>query len=135
MAVKQGILIAIRENYQRIIVEGDSTMVTGVLQKLQQGTPWEKISQSWRTTALIEEVSQLVKHIQYLIPSHIRRKGNAAADYLANWGCQNVERPIDARPTDATWDVELHSLQLIVNKDLQPPDRGVQISGRHSSPW
>ena len=46
MAVKQGLLIAIRENYQRIIVEGDSAMVTGVIQKLQQGTPWEKISQS-----------------------------------------------------------------------------------------
>ena len=38
MAVKQGILIAIRENYQRLIVEGDSAMVTGVLCKLQQGS-------------------------------------------------------------------------------------------------
>lgn len=80
MAVKQGLLIEIKENYQRIIVEGDSTIVTGVLQKLQQGTPWKKISKSWRTATLIKEVSHLVQQIQYMIPSHIKRKGNAAAD-------------------------------------------------------
>ena len=84
MAVKQGLLIAIRENYQRLIVQGDSVMVTGILQKLQQGTPWEKISQSWRTAALIEEVRKLLNQIQCLLPSHIQRKGNGAADYLAN---------------------------------------------------
>ena len=126
MAVKQGLLIAIRETHQRIIVEGDSAMVTGVLQKLQKGTPWEKISQSWRTAGLIEEISQLVKRIQYLIPRHVRRKGNIAADYLPNWGCQNVDHPMEGRPTDPIWNVELHSLQLIVKKDLPPPDRGVQ---------
>ena len=120
MAVKQGILIATRENYHRIIVEGDSAMVTGVIQKLQQGTPWEKITQSWRTTALMEEVSKLLKKVHYILPSHIKRKGNAAADFLANWGSQNTERSIDACPRQAIWDVELHSLQLIVNKDLQP---------------
>lgn len=103
-------------------------MVTGILQKLQQGTQWEKISQSWRTAALIEELSQLVKHIQYLIPHHIRRKGNSAADYLANWGCENAESHIEGRPTDLIWTVELQSLQLIVEKDLQPPDRGVHMS-------
>jgi ribonuclease HI len=130
MAVKQGILIAIRENYHRIIVEGDSAMVTGVIQKLQQGNPWEKITQSWRIAALMEEVSQLLKQVQYLLPSHIKRKGNAATDFLANWGCQNTERFIDACPRQAIWDVELHSLQLIVNKDLQPPDRGEQLANR-----
>jgi len=128
IAVKHGILIAIRERYHRIIVEGDSAMVTGIIQKLQQGTPWEKITQSWRTAALIEEVSQLLKQVQYLIPSHIKRKGNEAADFLANWGCQNLERSIDASPHQVIWDVELHSLQIIVNKDLQPPDRGEQLT-------
>lgn len=46
MAVKQGLTIAIRENYQRVIVEGDSAMKTGILQKLQQGIHWDKISKS-----------------------------------------------------------------------------------------
>ena len=35
-AVKHGLMIAKRENYHRLIVEGDSEMVTGVLRKLQQ---------------------------------------------------------------------------------------------------
>ena len=72
----------------------------------------------------------MIKQIQYLIPSHIKRKGNATADYLANWGCQHPERSIDARPTEEIWDVELHSLQLIVGKDLQPPDQGDQLAAR-----
>ena len=69
-----------------------------------------------------------------MIPIHIRRKGNAAADYLANWGCKNPNRSIEARPIDAIWDVELYSLQLIVNKYLQrdpnqrSPDRGGQLA-------
>ena len=84
LAVKQGLKIAIREAYQRIIVEGDSAMVTEILKKLQKGTPWENISQSWRTASLIEEINHLVKRIEYLIPSHVLRKGNTAADYMAN---------------------------------------------------
>ena len=46
-AVQQGIIIAIRENYHKIIIEGDSALVTNILQKLQQGTTWEKITQSF----------------------------------------------------------------------------------------
>ena len=107
-------------------------MVTGILRKLQQGTPWEKITQSWRTTTLIQEVSQLMKQIQYLLPGHIRRKGNTVADYLANWGCQHPDWHIDCSPNEAIWNVELHSLQLIVSKDLQPLDRGGDLSGSAS---
>ena len=69
-----------------------------------------------------------VKRIEYIIPSHVLRKGNKAADYMANWGCQNVDRPIEGRPVDPIWDVELYSLQVIVNRDLQPPDRGDPLS-------
>ena len=137
IAVKQGLIIARRENWQRLIIEGDSELVTGILRKLQQGTPWEKITQIWRIAALILEVSQLMRHIQYLLPSHIQIKGNAAADYLANWGCQHPERPLDGRPMDAIWDVELHSLQLIVGKDLQPLDWGELFwqSGLRNDCW
>ena len=62
-----------------------------------------------------------------MVPQHIKRKGNAAADYLANWGCKNTERAIDARPIDAIWEVELHALQVIVDKD-KTPDRGEHLA-------
>lgn len=73
-----------------------------------------------------------MKQIQYMIPNHIKKKGNAAAEYLANWGCKQMESSIDGCPTDVVWEVEFHSLHLIVNKDLQPPDRGEHLAARIS---
>ena len=81
-----------------------------MLRKLQQWTQWEKISKSWRKTTLIQQIGSLIKQIQYLIPSHVRRTGNVAADYLANWGCHNVGRQLDVTPSARIWNVELHPL-------------------------
>ena len=61
-----------RENCQRIIVEGDFAMTIGIFNKLQQGTQWEKISKSWRTSRLIEEIVHLLRQIGYAIPNHVR---------------------------------------------------------------
>ena len=127
--VKQGLMIAKRENFQCLVVEGDSAMVIGVLKKLQQGTPWETISKIWRTTNLIREIGSLIQYIQYLIPSHVRRTGNEATDFLENWGSRNVYRQLDATPIDRTWDIELHPLQIIIDKylvDHETLDRGAQ---------
>ena len=116
--VKHGLMIAKRENYHRLIVEGDSTMVTGVLRKLQQGSSCEKISKSCRTANLIKEIGSLIQEIQYLIPLHVRRTCNEAVDYLANWGSRNARRQLDVTPSARTWDIELHSLQIIIDRDL-----------------
>ena len=43
----------------------------------------------------------LLKNIQYFIPNHIRRQGNEATDYFANWGYKNTDRSMEATPTDA----------------------------------
>ena len=92
-------------------------MVIGALSKLQQGTKWEKISKIWRTATLIQEICLLVNQIQYMISSHIGRKGNQDAYYLANWGCNNVNCPLNITPSNKIWDIELHSLQLILEHD------------------
>jgi len=52
-ALKQGLEIARRERIQKLVVEGDSTLVIDIVKKLQQGTHWEKISKSWRKTRLL----------------------------------------------------------------------------------
>ena len=83
MAVKQVLSIVVRENYHSIIVESDSTLVTGILRKIQQGTPWEKITKSWCKARLIQEINRVIHDIGYIIPLHIRRGGNRASDYLA----------------------------------------------------
>ena len=124
MAIKQGLTIAIWENYQRVLVEGDSAMTTGILQKLQQGSHWDKISQSWCTARLIQEIGQLLRQIGYVIPKHVRRGGNEAADCLANWSCKNEGQQLDINQRHQAWNVELQSLQIILEKDQEQPRSG-----------
>lgn len=83
-ALKKGLEIAIREKYQKLQVEGVSKMATEIVKKLQQGSQWEKISRSWRTASLVQEISKLTRQIDYILPKHVRRKGNATVDNLAN---------------------------------------------------
>jgi len=89
-ALKQGLEIARRGRFQKLVMEGDSTLVINIMKKLQQGTHWEKISKSWRTTRLVQEIGILVKGITYLISTHVPRLRNAAGDFLSNWVCGNM---------------------------------------------
>lgn len=132
MTVKQGLTIAVRENYHRVIVEGDSAMVTRVLQKLQQGTPWDKIRKSWRTARLIQQIGQIIPEISYVMPMHVRRGGNEAVDYLANWGYKNEGRKLDINQHHQAWNIELRSLQIILEKYKERAnnlDRGAMTRG------
>ena len=70
-ALKQGLEIARRENFQKIEVEGDSTLVIDIVKKLQQGTQWDKLIQSWRTIQLVQEIGHLIQEIDYIIPTHV----------------------------------------------------------------
>jgi len=40
-------------------------------------------------------LAELLKRIEYKIINHVRRKGNKAADLLANWGSKEQEGKID----------------------------------------
>ena len=44
--VKQGLEKANREQYNKLEIEGDSAMLTGVIRKLQQGVRWEHINKN-----------------------------------------------------------------------------------------
>ena len=117
MALKQGLIIAIREGYQRLVVEEDSAMAVGILKKLQQGNPWQKISKSWRIAKLVEDIGNLLRQVGLVICTHVRWEGNEAADYLANWACQNLTRNLDIDDSHKAWVVELYPLQCILDID------------------
>lgn len=91
MAVRQGLKIAIRNGYNNLEVEGDSQMAIHVTKKLNNGTSWDKVTQSWRTASLIQELEIILKRFEYMIIMHVRREGNRAANFLANWGSQELE--------------------------------------------
>jgi ribonuclease HI len=68
-ALNQGLLIAIKEGMQKLIVEGDSLIDICSLKKLIHGSAIGKISTSWRLEAGLEHLKQLLTSIDVVIPS------------------------------------------------------------------
>jgi len=84
-ALHQGLQIAVRNGYSNLEITGDSQIAVEMLKKLCNGRNWEKVSNSWRSAGIVQEIADLLPRIEYSVISHVRRKGNQAADYLANW--------------------------------------------------
>jgi len=85
----------VRNGYRNLEIEGDSHMVIEMLKKLNNGKNWEQIVVSWRTAGIVQELAELLRRIDYKIINHVRRKGNKAVDFLANWGSNDQENRID----------------------------------------
>lgn len=100
---RHGLRIAVRLGYKQVEVEGGSNLVINTLRKLNNGMPWDKLSKSWRTARLIQEIRELTQKLDYLVMKHVRREGNKATDFLVNKGCNqqhgSMERlwPIQSR--------------------------------------
>jgi len=86
MAVRQGLQIAIRNSYNNLEVEGDSQLVVQILKKLNNGASWDKVSKSWRTANLIQDLEIILKRFEYITIKHVRREANKITDFLENWG-------------------------------------------------
>jgi len=54
-ALRRGLEIAIREKYQKLLIEGDAKLVIDIVKHLQNGTLAEKMRRSWRMAWLVEE--------------------------------------------------------------------------------
>ena len=75
--------------YRNLEVEGDSSLDINIVAKLNSGTKWDKLSQSWRTTSLIEEIGEIIPKFDYIQVKHVRRDGNKGDYFLANRGCND----------------------------------------------
>lgn len=114
--MKRGLEIAIREEYNKLHIEGDAKLVVDIVKQLQQGTPVEKISSSWRTAWLVKEISKILKQLAYILPTHVRRKGNEPDDSLANWGCRNRGRSLDTSAVELMQTKEMANLKQLLEK-------------------
>lgn len=94
-AIHLGLRIAVRNNYMNLEIEGDSQITIGMLRKLKDGQRWDKVAKSWRTAAIIKDIEELLNRIDYKIINHVRRNGNKAADFLANWGSKEAKSSLD----------------------------------------
>ena len=81
-----GLQMAIQNNFQKLIVEGDSQVIIGLLGKILNGANPDSISPSWRLSHGLQIIVGLLHPNRAIIPSHIRRKVNQVADELANLG-------------------------------------------------
>lgn len=69
--VKHGILIARREWFIKLVIEGYSNLVIKVIKKSNHGNQWENISTSWRMESLFQKINEIIPYIDYIIPSHV----------------------------------------------------------------
>jgi ribonuclease HI len=87
-ALINGLQMASQNNYTKLIVEGDSQVIIGLLRRILHGVNPDNISPSWRLTYGLQIIVGLLHSQQVIIPTHIRRKANQIADELANVGIE-----------------------------------------------
>jgi ribonuclease HI len=82
----KGLQLATKNNFAKIIVEGDSQIIIGLLRRIINGANPDRISPSWRLSHGLKIIADLVQPNQAIIPTHVRRKANQVVDELANLG-------------------------------------------------
>lgn len=80
-AVHQGLRVAIRNGYMNLEIEGDSKITIEILRKLRDGRSWDQVTNSSRTTGIIQDIEGLLNKIEYKIINHVLRSGNRAVIY------------------------------------------------------
>ena len=84
----RGLETVIREGFLPAIVEGDSSVLILVANRLLSGQRTEKISLSWRLASRLERLRVIIRAHPATSFVHVRRDANRAADCLANAGVE-----------------------------------------------
>lgn len=74
---------------------------------------------------MVQEIGKLTRQIDYILPSHVRRKGNALTYNLANWGSSHAGRTLDTNEEELLQMEEMANLVKILEHERGTPDRGV----------
>jgi ribonuclease HI len=87
----EGIQMAIKHNFSKLIVEGDSQIIINLLWKILNGANPDRISPSWRLLHGLQRITDSLCPNLDIIPAHVRRSENQVADELANIGINRGE--------------------------------------------
>lgn len=98
-----------------------------IIKKLNNGRSWEQVTSSWRTAAVVREIAELMKRLDYKTFHHVRRKGNRAADYLANWGCKGEGSFVDTQWMTLQNNSDWADLTGILNEDHE--QASIEVTG------
>jgi hypothetical protein len=83
--------MAIKNNFSKLIVEGDSQIIINLLRKILNGASPDRISPSWRLLHGLQSITDSLRPNLAIIPAHVRRSANQVADELANIGINRGE--------------------------------------------
>ena len=67
--------------------------------------------------SLIQELEIILKIFEYMIIKHVKREGNRAADFIANWGIQEQGGKLDNIWASRSENLELEPLRMILIQD------------------
>ena len=120
----QGLQLAQLNNFFPLEIEGDSQILINMAQKLLQGSPPSRGSDSWRLTAGLELIAHWMQQNKAIVLKHVKRSGNKVADLLANKGVTS-DQIIFAGPLTNLNDRKiLQDCTQLVHKDYSTPDAG-----------
>jgi ribonuclease HI len=122
----KGLQLAIKYNYTKLFVEGDSQLIIGLLRRLTNGVNPDSISPSWRLSHGLQTIAGLINPNRIIIPTHIRRKANQVADDLANLGTTRGDSDLLCSDED---DPHHHILHHCIQKasTVDTPPDGVLV--------
>ena len=85
----QGIKLSLRNQWEPLIIEGDSRSVIHMGKRLQSGQYVVKVVSIWWMEYQVKRLADLIRghHTWFFI--HIKREGNRVADLIANTGERN----------------------------------------------
>jgi len=129
----RGLTLAQEQKYLPLIVEGDSQILINMALKIQQGSPIQKVSNSWRMATRLERLQQWLNYNQAISFKHIRREGNKLADFLANLGVDNGKEFFAGSLQGSASEDQLSTFHAILTRDMQSredshPDASVNMS-------
>jgi ribonuclease HI len=119
----RGLHTTIDRGHQKIILEGDSQIITRLATKIIHGCDPEKISPSWRLYSLLAEFSHHLQPHLTITTSHVKRDANRVADQLANEAVEQEEEHINWEGPGSPAPEILTRCQALAINDLHSPDR------------
>lgn len=111
--------------YNKLIIEGDSTIIISMCQHIIHDTHPAKMTHSWKLLAFLEELPTLLARALTTLTYHVRRDANKVADYLENHRVENPNTDINDAWNNHITATLCNTCANLSLQDMTPPLDGV----------